>query len=149
MEVRVKPAVLCAVIETCPGVPPVVALLNKIIEDAVQAVVATVTAPGDPDMAPEIPVDALDPVVIFSLLPAVPRTKLPLAAVIFPSVAVILVPAVTLVVATRAVPAVTVVPEAKDVVAVKDPGVVIAEGMDTVAIPLIVLTVICPDVPLI
>src|SRR5271166_4167572 len=80
------------------------------------AVVATVTAPGVPDMFPEIPAVALLPVGTIIRLPRVPRTKLPFVAVIFPNVAVIVVPAVTVVVAAR------------DVVAVNDPGVVIALG---------------------
>jgi hypothetical protein len=49
-------------------------------------------------------------------VPAVEATKLPFVAVIFPRVAVIVVPAVTLVVAAR------------EVVAVNEPGAVIAAG---------------------
>lgn len=95
VEVNVKPEVLCAVIETCPGVPPVVALLNRMIEEAVQAVVATAIVPGVPAIAAETPTEALDPAVITSLLPAVPRTKFPFVAVILPNVAVSVVVAAT------------------------------------------------------
>ena len=62
--------------------------------DAVQAVVITVIAPGVPDIALVTPTEALDPVVIESLLPAVPNTKLPFVAVIAPDVAVRVVEAV-------------------------------------------------------
>lgn len=72
----------------------------------VQAVVDTETAPGVPDMAAVTPTDALAPVAIESLFPAVPRTRFPLVAVIAPKVAVIVVPAVIEVVADKEVPAV-------------------------------------------
>jgi hypothetical protein len=89
VDVNVKPLVDCAVIDTWPGVPPVVARLNKITLDAVQAVVATVTAPGVPDIAADTPTEALEPAAIKSLLPIVARLKLPFVAVILPAVAVI------------------------------------------------------------
>ena len=106
-----------------------VALLNNMMLDAVQAVVDTVTAPGLPDIAPDTPQEAFAPVAIESLFPAVPRTRLPLLAVMFPKVAVIPVPAVTVVVA------------AKEVVVVKEPGAAIAEGREIVATPAAVVTV--------
>lgn len=90
----------------------------------------TVTTPGDPDIAEEVPTEALDPVAITILFPAVLKTRFPLVAVIAPVVAVI------------PVPAVTVVPAANVVVVVKEPGAVIAEGSETVAVPEAVETVI-------
>jgi hypothetical protein len=70
------------------------------------------------------------------LLPAVPITRLPFVAVIFPKVAVIEVPALTWpavasilpVVAVTPVPPVTVVVAARVVVVVRDPGAVMAAG---------------------
>lgn len=56
---------------------------------------ATVTAPGDPDIALDVPTEALAPVAITSLFPAVPKARLPLVAVMSPKVAVRVVPAVT------------------------------------------------------
>lgn len=96
VEVKVKPVPSCAVIDTWPGVPPVVFLAKKIRAVELQAVVATVTAPGVPDMTPEVPAEAFEPVGTMILLPAVPMTRLPFVAVIAPDVAVIVVPAVTL-----------------------------------------------------
>jgi hypothetical protein len=142
VEVRVNPDVPCAVMETCPGVPPVVALLNKITLEAVQAVVETVTAPGVPLMADETPQEAFDPVAIESLFPAVPKTRFPLVAVMLPNVAVRVVPAVIDVPDDMLVPAAKVVPEAKVVVVVREPGAVMALGRDIVATPETVLTAI-------
>lgn len=75
-----------------PAVPPGVLAVKKILEDAVTAVVETVTDPAV--MATEVPIEALEPVAMLSLLPAVPRTRLPFVAVIAPSVAVSVVEAV-------------------------------------------------------
>ena len=58
------------------------------IDEAVTAVVATVTEPGVPDKAADTPMEASAPVAICSLLPGVPSTKLPSVAVIGPRVAV-------------------------------------------------------------
>ena len=160
--------------ERFPNVPPATALVKKILEDAVTAVVETVTVPDD--NADDVPREALEPVVMLNLFPAVPKTKLPLVAVRLPVVAVTPVPPVTVVpaatdpavaeifprvatifpaeavtppvVAITPVAAVTVVPEAKLVVVVKEPGVVIAEGNDTVATPAEVVTVTWFAVPL-
>lgn len=149
VDVRVNPDVLCAVIETCPGVPPVVALLNKITLEAVQAVVETVTAPGVPLMALETPQEALEPVVIESLFPAVPRTKFPFVAVILPRVAVMLVPALTApavatilpVVEVIPVPAVTVVPAVTEpAVAAMFPSVAVMLPADTTAFPVVTVS---------
>jgi hypothetical protein len=71
-----------------------VALENKITLEAVQAVVETAITPGVPLILPETPTEAFEPAVIRSLFPAVPRTRLPLVAVMAPRVAVRLVPAV-------------------------------------------------------
>lgn len=62
-------------------------------------------------------------------VPDVDATKFPFVAVILPSVAVMVVPA------------------ANDVVVVNDPGAVMADGSDTVAVPATVLTVIWFAVP--
>lgn len=94
--------------ETLPGVPPVVALEKNTFAVALQAVVATVTAPAV--IAADVPTEALAPVAITILLPAVPKTTLPLVAVIAPNVAVTVV------------------------VAVIDPGAVIAEGNESVIV---------------
>jgi len=59
------------------------------------AVVATVTTPGVPAITPEVPTEALEPVAITILFPAVASDKLPFVAVIFPSVAVKVVVAVS------------------------------------------------------
>lgn len=141
VEVRVKLPADWAVIETCPGVPPVTFLLNRMMLEVVTAVEDTVTAPGLPDIAAVVPTDALVPVAIESLFPAVPRTRLPLVAVIFPNVAVSEVPAVIEVPADMLVPAARVVPEARVEVVAKDPGVVIAAGREIVATPATVVTV--------
>jgi hypothetical protein len=125
----VNPAVLWAEMETCPGVPPVVALENRITLAAVHAVVATIIEPGDPDMFPETPVDAFKPVAMSNLFPIVAKLKLPFVAVIFPRVAVMLVP------------------DVKDVVVVNDPGAVIAAGKDNVTAPAVVEEVIWLAVP--
>jgi hypothetical protein len=139
--------------DTWPGVPPVVFLLNKMTLDVVTALDVTVTAPGEPDMAPETPTEALEGVAALILIfEAAPfRFKFPTVATKFPAVAVTS-PAVAVtppVVAITPVPDVTVVPAAKLVVVVKEPGVVIAEGRDTVATPATVLTLTWPAVPLI
>lgn len=128
----------CAVIETCPGVPPVVFRLKRMTLDAVHAEVVTVTAPGVPDMLPDTPTLSLAAVVawILSLFPAADRFRLPFVAVISPRVAVRVVPAVTdpavaamlPVVDVMPVPAVIVVVAARVVVVVNDPGAVIADG---------------------
>src|ERR1700678_1145306 len=81
--------------DTCPGVPPVAARLNKMTLDVVTAVELTAIAPGLPLIAPLTPREALLPVVMDSLLPAVPSTKFPFVAVMFPSVPVMVVAAVT------------------------------------------------------
>ena len=64
-----------------------------------------------------------------------------------PKVAVKVVPAVIEVPADILVPAARVVPEARVVVVVNDPGVVIAEGRETVAVVPTVVTVIWLAVP--
>jgi hypothetical protein len=56
------------------------------MELAVTAVVLIVMVPAV--MAPEVPIEALDPVFTRSLLPAVLRTRFPLVAVMAPRVAV-------------------------------------------------------------
>lgn len=84
----------CAEIETCPGVPPVVALEKRMMLEAVHAVVLVAIVPGVPDMASVTPTEALDPAAIESLLPAVPNTRFPFVAVIAPKVAVRVVVAV-------------------------------------------------------
>lgn len=129
-------------------VAPTPCLVSMMIEFAVTAVVLMVAVPPTSvtvpnELAPAVVVDATD--VDMILLPAVPRTKLPLVAVIFPNVAVMVVPAVTVVaalndprvdvmlpveatmlpvVAVIPVPAVNVVKAATDVVAVKAPACV-------------------------
>lgn len=100
-------------------------LVNIMIELAVTAVVAIVAVPlprvtVPKEFAPAVVVDAT--LVLTILLPAVPRTRLPLVAVTLPVVAMTPVPPVTV------VPATTVVPEARVVVVVREPGVVIAAG---------------------
>lgn len=104
---------------------------------------------------------AAAPVAVVALkdkpLPAVEDTKFPAVAVIAPEVAVnvvadVIEPTVVVilpaeatmfpVVAVIPVPAVKVVPEARVVVVVNDPGVVIAEGRDIVAVPALLVTVI-------
>jgi hypothetical protein len=126
--------------ERVPWVPPGVFTVRNIFELAVTAVVDIVTLPAV--MATEVPIEALAPVAILNLFPAVDKTRLPLVAVIFPRVAVmevpaftapavavifpvvevIPVPAVTVVVATRAVPEVIVVVEAIEPGAIKAAG---------------------------
>lgn len=136
-----------------PCVPPGVLAERKILDEAVTAVVETVTVPAV--MATEVPIEAFAPVAIESLLPAVPSTTLPFVAVILPKVAVIDVPALTApavatifpVVEVIPVPAVTVVVAARDVVVVNEPGVVIADGRETVATPEEVVTVTWLAVP--
>lgn len=113
-------------------------------EDAVTDVVATVAVPDanvtEPiELAPAVVVVPTD--VLRILFPDVPRTKFPLVAVMGPVVAVTPVPPVTV------VPADTVVPPAKVVVVVKEPGVVMALGSETVATFATVLTVIWFAVP--
>ena len=127
----------CVVIDTCPGVPPVVALENKMVLEVVQAAVVTVIAPGVPDIFPDTPTESLVAVVewITSLFPAAPKTRLPLVAVTFPAVTVNPVPIVAVVVTARDDPAVMVVPDARVVVVVKEPGAVIAAGRDRVVVP--------------
>ena len=71
-------------------------LVRNMMELAVTAVVATVAVPITKvtvpnELAPAVVVDATE--VLTSLLPAVPKTTLPLVAVIFPRVAVTVVPA--------------------------------------------------------
>lgn len=88
------PAVIVPTLRRPIGLAPVDPmdfLLRKMSELAVTAVVITVTVPED-NVA--VPADALAPVVIWILLPAVPKTRSPLVAVIAPNVAVIVVPAV-------------------------------------------------------
>lgn len=75
-----------------PGVPPAVLAVRNILEDAVTAVVEIVTEPAV--IATDVPIEALEPVAIDNLLPAVPKTKLPLVAVIAPDDAVRVVLAV-------------------------------------------------------
>lgn len=108
VEVKVNPVPSWAVIDTLPGVPPVVALEKNTFAVALQAVVATVTAPAV--IAAEVPTDAFAPVAITILFPAVPKTTFPLVAVIAPRVAV------------------------RVVVAVTEPGAVIAEGSERVIV---------------
>ncbi len=145
-----------------PKVPPGVFLVSNMIEFAVTAVVGMVIVPGVPESAADVPTEALAPVAIDSLLPAVLRTKSPSVAVISPRVAVRVVPAVTdpavtpklPVVTVRPVPAVIVVVAESDVVVVSEPGAVIAAGRDHVIVdpaPVVVIwlavpaTVILPD----
>ena len=142
-------------IDTCPGVPPVVFLEKKTIAVELQAVVATVTAPGVPDILPETPAEAFDPVGTIILLPAVPMTKLPLVAVMLPRVAVMLVPALTApavatifpvvevmpVPAVIVVPAVTVVPADTDpAVAAMLPKVAVMFPAETTALPVVTVS---------
>jgi hypothetical protein len=136
-------------------------LVSMMIELAVTAVVETVAVPATKvtlpkELAPAVVDDATLEEMI--LLPAVPKTKLPLVAVIAPSVAVTVVPAVTEVPAetepaeaamlprvavmfpaeTTAFPVVTVrpVPAVSVVVVVKEPGVVIALGkLNVIVLP--------------
>jgi hypothetical protein len=90
------PAMMEAVgADNVPGVPPRVFAERKILELAVTAVVLMTMAPAV--IAAEVPREAFEPVAIESLFPAVPRTKFPLVAVMFPRVAVIVVAAVMLV----------------------------------------------------
>ena len=84
--------------------------------------VATVTAPGVPDMAADVPTEAFEPVATTILLPAVLRTTLPFVAVIFPKVAVIDVAA------DMEVPACRVVVDAID------PGATKVAGIDHVIV---------------
>src|ERR1041385_1220682 len=72
--------------DNTPCVPPAVAAERKIFDDAVTAVVLIVIAPAV--IAAEVPIEALDPVAMESLFPAVPKTKSPFVAVIAPKVAV-------------------------------------------------------------
>ena len=100
-------------------------IVKSTIEDAVIAVVATVAVPAVNVVVPKAFAPAA--VVLLAagveiLLPAVPKTKFPFVAVILPVVAVTPVPAVTVVVAAR------------EVVVVKDPGAVIAEGRVNVTV---------------
>lgn len=76
--------------------------------------VATVTAPAV--IAAEVPTDALAPVAMTNLFPAVFSTTFPFVAVMLPNVDVILVPAIIA------------------VVAVTDPGATIADGKDKVIV---------------
>jgi hypothetical protein len=106
--------------------------LRKINEAAVTALVATVAVPEaratDPkELAPAVVV--LATLVLSSLFPAVPKTTLPLVAVILPRVAVI------------------VVPDASVVVVASDPGAVIRVGRLSVVVVPVVLAVICAAVP--
>ena len=74
-------------------------------------------------MAADVPTEALDPVAITILFPAVPKLKFPFVAVIFPNVAV------------------------NVVVAVTEPGAVTALGRETIAAPVVGDTVTWFDVP--
>ncbi len=102
--------------------------LHKIIREfAVTAVVETVAAPAakatDPkELAPAALV--VPTLVLTILLPAVPNTRFPLAAVIAPVVAV------------RPVPAVRVV------VVANEPGAVIADGNEMATVPAVPVVVI-------
>jgi hypothetical protein len=90
---KLVPATMDAVgADNIPGVPPGVFAVRNILEEAVTAVVLMVTDPAV--MATDVPTEALDPVAIESLLPAVPNTKFPFVAVIAPKVAVRVVEAV-------------------------------------------------------
>lgn len=147
---RVKDPADCADMETLPGVPPVVARLNRITLDVVQADVVTVTDPGVPDIAAVTPTESLAAVDawITSLLPAEPRTRLPLVAVIAPDVAVSVVVAVTDPGAVRALAKanVTVDPLPVVVIWLAVPARVMALP-DGVADPEPALTVLIPEVP--
>ncbi len=74
------------------------------------AVVATTIAPGVPDIFPDVPTEALDPVAMTILFPAVPRTTFPFVAVMLPRVAVMLVPALTAPAVAVTLPVVAVTP---------------------------------------
>jgi len=126
-------------------VAPTLMRVKTMMEFAVTAVVATVAVPPTKvtlpkEFAPALVVEAT--LVLMILFPAVPKTKFPFVAVIFPRVAVMLVPALTApavadilpVVAVTPVPPVTVVVAARDVVVVKEPGAVIAEGRERVTV---------------
>lgn len=139
-------------------VDPTDCLVSIIIELAVTAVVLIVAVPPTSvtvpnELAPAVVVDATFEETI--LFPAVPKTRLPLVAVISPNVAVNVVPAVTdpavaamlPVVAVIPVPAVIVVVAARDVVVVKEPGAVIADGNDQVRVLPEPVTVIWLAVP--
>ena len=92
-------------------VAPIVCLVKNTIELVVIAVVATVAVPPVRVTVPNefAPAAVVVPTLVLNILfPAVPRTKLPLVAVIAPSVAV------------------------REVVVVKDPGAVIADGREKV-----------------
>lgn len=125
VDVKVKEPALCALIDTCPGVPPVVARLNKMMLEVVQALVVTVTAPGVPLIAAVVPTESLAAVVAWmtNLFPALPNTKFPFVAVIAPDVAVNVVVAAML------------------------PGAMNVEGIDRVTAPAEVLAVIWLAVP--
>ena len=102
LEVIVKlVAGVLAVTPTGMGAPtvPRTCMLKKILEFAVTSVVDTTAAP--PDNATE-PRRAFAPSLMFTPFPAVFSTRSPFVAVIAPRVAVSVVPAVTLVVASRA-----------------------------------------------
>ena len=121
--------------ETSPGVPPVVALLNKMTLAAVHAVVDTAIAPGLPDIFPVTPQEALEPVAMSSLFPAVAKERFPFVAMMLPRVAVIVVAAL------REVPACKVVVEA--IV----PGAINVVGMLKVIVPEVPVVVIWLAVP--
>lgn len=107
-------------------VDPGLCLVNITIELAVIAVVAIVAVPETSvtlpkELAPAVVVEAT--LVLIILFPAVPKTRLPLVAVIAPAVAV------------------------NVVVAVTEPGAVIAEGRERVTTFATVLAVIWLAVP--
>jgi hypothetical protein len=89
---EVPPTIEAVGAERVPGVPARVFDVRKIFDEAVTAVVDIVIAPAV--IATDVPIDALAPVAILILLPAVPKTRLPLVAVMAPAVAVSVVDAV-------------------------------------------------------
>jgi hypothetical protein len=108
---------------------PRAAVCKKIRELAVTALLET-TVVADPPKV-NVPAEQVAEEVagITNLFPAVLITRFPLVAVMFPDVAVI------------PVPPVKVVPDARVVVVVSDPGVVIAEGRETTTAPVVGLAV--------
>lgn len=149
VAVIVVPAVTVVAADTEPRVDtkfPVEATMFPVVAVMPVPAVTVVPALTAPAVATMLPVVAVMPVPAVTVVPA--DTE-PAVAAIFPRVAVIF-PAETTaspVVTVSPVPAVNVVPDAKVVVVVNDPGAVIADGNETVAVPAAVTTVIWFVVP--
>lgn len=160
--------------------PPAIEVFPIVKVRSAPAAIETVVKVTDPTRPLQftVPEAAPDPVTTGKLspFPAVEETRFPLVAVMFPRVAVTVVPADTdprvaemfpadavmfprvatmfpedavtpPVVAVTPVPATTVVPADKLVVVVNEPGVVIATGRDTIADPVVGDTVTWFAVP--